>query len=140
MKSLLLLPLLGFVSVAACAQSSQALDSVDVPAPLQRIDVPAKALRMAQIDYGRYRGAYDLANGQTLYLTAQGRRMYAEVDDGGKSEIVGAGHGVFVALDQRMKMSFEPLQNGDLGGELLLAKTPMIAGQPVEYVSLMARR
>lgn len=140
MKSLLLLPLLSIVSMAALAQTPQVVDSVKIPGVAPRIEAPAKTYRMSQIDYTQYRGAYNLANGQTLYLTSRGPRMYAEVDDGGRSEIVGAGRGVFVAVDQSMKMSFERLQNGDMGGELLIARSPQIAGQPIEYVRLAMQR
>ncbi|MES2262352.1 MAG: hypothetical protein V4724_27840 [Pseudomonadota bacterium] len=143
MKSLLLLPLLGAFAAAAVAQTEsmpQEVDSVTIPANSVRIAIPDHARRMSAEDFAVYRGAYDLANGQTLYLTAQGTRLFAEVDDSGRSEIVSAGRGTFVALDQRMKMRFERADNGDVGGELTIAKTPALAGRPLEYLMMAARR
>lgn len=140
MKNLLLLPLLSIVSVGAIAQSTQAVDSVNVPANIQRIEVPARAYHMSQMDFGEYRGSYDLSNGQILTLSTRGLRMYAELDDGEKSEIVATGTRSFVATDQRLKMRFERQASGDLGGELLIAKSPQIAGQPIEYVTLATLR
>jgi hypothetical protein len=143
MKNLLLLPLLGMACAAALAQTAQdpqVLDSIRIPATQAAIEVPARTLRMHDIDFGAYQGAYELGNGGLLQLTAQGRRMYAQIDDGARSEIVGTGRQDFVALDRSMKMSFERLDNGDLGGELLIARTPAVAGEPVQYLLVALRR
>jgi hypothetical protein len=141
MKTLLLLPLLSIVSVAALAQtqSPQVVNQVQIPAIAPSIEVPAHPLRMAAVDFGMYKGGYDLANGQTLTLYSSGRRMYAQLGDGERSEIVGAGTSSFVALDRSLKMNFERLPTGDIGGELLIAKTPQVAGEPVQYLLVAMR-
>lgn len=143
MKSLLLLPLLCAACTTALAQTAQdplALDTIKVPATPAAIVVPAHTLRMHDIDFGMVKGAYELGNGGLLQLTAQGRRMYAQIDDGPRTEIVGTGRQAFVALDRSMKMHFERLDNGDLGGELLIARIPDLAGGPVQYLLVALRR
>jgi hypothetical protein len=139
MKTMMLLPLLSIVSFAALAQSTQGIDRVQIPVT-PSIEVPAHPLRMAAIDFGMYKGGYDLANGQTLTLFSSGRRMYAQLDNGERSEVVGAGTGSFVALDRSLKMNFERLPDGDMGGELLIAKMAQVAGEPVQYLQVAMRR
>ncbi|SFU73076.1 hypothetical protein [Pseudoduganella namucuonensis] len=140
MKNPMLLPVLSMLSAAALAQAPRVLDPVTIPARTQSIELPERALKMRDIDFGMYQGAYDLANGKTLYLVAQGKRMYAQIDDGDRHELAAAPRGAFVALDRQMRMRFERLDSGELGGELLLARTPEVAGRPVEYELLVARR
>jgi hypothetical protein len=141
MKTMLMLPLLSIVSLVALAQTPQVVDQVQVPVPAvtPSIELPAHPLRLINVDFGMYKGGYELANGQTLSLSTSGRRMYARLDDGERSEIVGAGTSSFVALDRSLKMNFERLPNGDIGGELLIAKTPRVAGEPVQYLLVAMR-
>ena len=147
MKNLLLFALLGMAcGAAAVAQTAQndaapqVLDPVTIPAtaPLS-IEVPARRLPRHAVDFGAYQGAYDLSNGSLLQLSSQGRRMYAQLDSGERTEIVGTGKDSFVALDRSLKMRFEPRRNGDMGGELLIARQPAIAGQPVQYLLVSLR-
>jgi len=147
MKNLLLFALLGLAcGAAAVAQSAkneqnpQVLDAVKIPAsaPLS-IEVPARRLPLHAIDFGAYKGAYDLSNGGLLQLSSQGRRMYAQLDDGERTEIVGTGKHSFVALDRSVQMRFEPKYGGEMGGELLIARQPAIAGQPVQYLLVSLR-
>ncbi|KQV79370.1 hypothetical protein ASD15_18735 [Massilia sp. Root351] len=150
MKNLLLFALLGLACGAAAVaqsvqnppseQNPQVLETVTIPAsaPLS-IEVPARRLPAYAIDFGAYKGAYDLSNGGLLQLSSQGRRMYAQLDDGERTEIVGTGKHSFVALDRSVQMRFEPKSSGEMGGELLLARQPAIAGQPVQYLLVSLR-
>ncbi|MYN11348.1 hypothetical protein [Pseudoduganella aquatica] len=142
MKKLLLAPLLFMVCIAAMgqtAQDPQMVDSVRVPATGLSIVVPEHRLGMYAVDFGAYKGAYDLSNGGLLQLTSQGRRMYAQLDNGERTEIVGTGMQSFVALDRSLQMSFERKPDGDMGGELLIARTPRVAGEPVQYLLVSLR-
>jgi hypothetical protein len=38
-----------------------------------------------------------------------------------------------------MKITLERKLDGDFGGEMLIAKSPSVAGQPVEYVRIALR-
>lgn len=150
MKNLLLFALLGLACGAAAVaqteqtapteQSPQVLDAVKIPAnaPLV-IEVPARRMPRYAIDFGAYQGAYDLSNGSVLQLSSQGRRMFAQLDDGERTEIVGTAQHSFVALDRSVQMRFEPRDSGAMGGELLIAKPPAIAGEPVQYLLVSLR-
>lgn len=137
MKAPLVFSMLSLLSAAAFAQSNT-VDSVKIPA--NAITMPERTLRMGDIDFGLYQGGFDLANGQTLYLMAQGRRMYAQVENGDRHELAVTGNGKFVSLDRQLKVSLERTGQGDMGGELLMVKSPAMAGQPVEYVLVAMRR
>ena len=127
MKKIMLFSILGALSVAATAQSVPDGSSVRISASEQTIHLPKQVHRMFQGDFDEFKGAYDLANGKTLSLTVQGRRMFAEVDGQEKTEIVAAARNVFIALDEKMKITIEHEWNGDVGGELLWIMQPRSA-------------
>lgn len=149
MKNLLLLALLGLACGAAAVaqtvqnapseQSPQVLDTVRIPAAPLSIEVPGRLLPRYAVDFAAYHGAYDLSNGGMLQLSSQGRRMYAQLGDGERTEIVGTGQHSFVALDRSLQMRFEPKYGGEMGGELLIAMPPAIAGAPVQYLLVSLR-
>jgi hypothetical protein len=101
--------------------------------------MPERTLSRLMSNFDQYRGAYDLSNGQTLSLAASGTRMYAMLDDGERHELAAAGHGRFVAKDLTLKVTLVRKYDGDFGGELLIAKSPAVAGRPVQYVRLAVR-
>jgi len=115
--------LLVAVPVFAAAQTTTDPDRVMVPGSASHmlsIDVPAKPLRLDRDDFDRYRGAYDLSNGQTLQVFRDGLRMYAEVDQLGRHQIVASARNAFVALDKKMKMRIDLRDDGSVGGELVM--------------------
>lgn len=118
MKKLILASLLGTSALFAFAQTAP--DTVTVPGHALRIDAPTSIRHMDKDEFYRFKGAYDLSNGQTLSLTRGATRMYAEIDDQGKHEIVATGQGEFVALDRQLKMTLEPQDDNDMRGELLM--------------------
>jgi hypothetical protein len=44
-----------------------------------------------------------------------------------------------VAKDLTLKVTLVRKYDGDFGGELLIAKSPAVAGRPVQYVRLAVR-
>ena len=118
MKKLILLVLLGLTSTIVHAQ-----DSVIVTAPTLRLDSGEQLHRVNSDDIARYRGEYDLSNGQTLILTSWGARLYAAVDDQPQHELAATGDHGFTARDGQMKMHIE-LHDGDASGQLLMLKPP----------------
>jgi hypothetical protein len=117
MKRLLFAVLLGTLSLAAPAQTSQD-NAVTIRG--YQIELPTVPRHMFAGDFDAYKGAYDLANGDVLVLRQQGRRMYAELGDGERRELVSAGKGIFVALDRQLKVTLNHGYFGDVSGELIM--------------------
>jgi hypothetical protein len=123
MKRLLRFSMLGVLAVSALAQSAQDLGSVRIPSN-QRIELPSKIYRMWPEDFDKYRRIYDLSNGQTMSMTRAlqplGRKMYAKVGDGPRTEIVAVAPNVFVALNKQLKITLEETAWDDFRGEVLM--------------------
>lgn len=102
----------------------------------QQVVVPASkgaALQrtyMSPGDFALYKGAYDLSNGKTLYLTRKATRMYARVDDQTEHEITRAGQGKFHSLDGNMSMHLVWAPDDSVSGELsyIDERQPAVAG------------
>lgn len=134
MKKISLIVLL---AIAAPVAFAQAPSTVKVPA--YNLAVPEKTVGRTAAGFDTYRGAYDLSNGQVLSLTSGGATMYAQLDDGSRHELAATGYGKFVAKDLSMKITLERKMDGEIGGEMLIAKSSSVAGQPMEYVRIALR-
>lgn len=114
-------------ALAAFAQSAsdqQVVVPASKAAPIQRT-------YMSPEDFARYKGAYSLSNGKTLYLIRAATRMYAQVDGQSRHEITRAGNGKFQALDGKMWMSLVFAPDDSVSGELnYVDESPAIAGLP----------
>lgn len=117
MKRLMLLAVLGGLSLAAPAQTTP--DSA-VTIRAYQIELPAVPHRMLLGEYDDYKGAYELSNGDVLQLGQSGRRMYAEMGDGKRHELVAAAPGVFVARDRELKVTLKRDNYGDFSGHILM--------------------
>jgi hypothetical protein len=120
MKKLILASLLSVASLAAYSQTANPAETVTVPGHALRIDAPTQTRYMDRDDFYPYKGAYELANGQTLVLTARGNKMYAEVNEQGQHQIVATSANAFTALDRQLQMTIELLPNDNVHGELLM--------------------
>jgi hypothetical protein len=133
MKKLLLAALMGAACAGAVAQQSE---TVTIPAPTQTIsaiEAPTQRVYMGEMEFGAFKGGYDLSNGQVLTLTRKGSRMYAEVGDLGAHQIVAVSQNTFVALDQKLKVRIELDAPGNVGGELLMVVPGRsVAGLPAQ--------
>jgi hypothetical protein len=134
MKKLILSVLLAGASIGAMAQSLVDGEQVKVPRPALSIDVPDHIRRFSKDDFEPFRAAYDLSNGSSVTLTRSGNRMYAEVDQQGKHEIVGAASNTFVALDRQLKLRIDLDGNGGAAGEMLMVvpQTAVAGAAPAE--------
>jgi hypothetical protein len=135
MKKLLLAALMGAACMGALAQQS---DTVTIPAPAQSIsaiEAPTQRVYMSDMEFGSYKGGYDLSNGQVLTLTKKGSRMYAEVGDLGEHQVVAVARNTFVALDQKLRVRID-LDTGigdGVGGELVMVVPGRsVAGLPAQ--------
>ncbi|WP_211464505.1 hypothetical protein [Collimonas silvisoli] len=118
MKNLVFILIASMFSLAATAQPAADDSAVTITAPL-RIDLPSQYHRMQPQEYYDYLRSYDLSNGMTLNLFSRGRKIYAEVGDQGRHEIVATAQNVFVAMDQQLKMTIN-LHGDDASGELIM--------------------
>lgn len=136
MKKISLIALLAFAAPLVLAQSAS---SPTVKVPAYNISIPEKTVGKTSAGFDTYRGAYDLSNGQVLSLINSGATMYAQLDDGDRHELAATGYGKFVAKDLSLRITLERKADGDVGGEMLIASSPSVAGQPMEYVRIALR-
>lgn len=116
MKRLVLVALLGSLSLAAPAQTT---DDNAVTIRAYKIELPAKPVHIFKGDFDEYKGVYELSNGDELVMSQVGRRMYAQMGDGSRRELVAAARNVFVALDRTLKITLNQEYN-DMKGEVLM--------------------
>lgn len=103
----------------AQTQTTQEIETVTITEAPQ-ITIPGKLYKMWPEEFYKFKGAYDLANGQVLSLYSFGRRMYAKVIGYDEHEIVATANNAFVALDRQLKVRIDLHDNGDVGGELVM--------------------
>lgn len=123
MKHLMATASLFALALTSWAQST-AEQQVVVPASkaVQRSYMPAD-------DFARYKGAYDLSNGKTLYLIRKATRMYAMVDQQTMHEITPTARDTFQALDGTMSMNLVRADDDTVSGHLsYIDETPAVAG------------
>jgi hypothetical protein len=139
MKRLLIPALLGLLTLGASAQTQP---DAEVRIRGSQIELPAQPYRMWQTDFDVFAGEYDLSNGETMKLIARGTKMYAEIGDRARTEMLAAKHNEFVAVDRQFKMTLARKWD-DVTGEVLL-RVPGSAAQANagsgEVVSLVASR
>ncbi len=143
MKRLLLLSLLAGLSSGSMAQSApDRLDSVRIPSPPpQSITLPEHASRTYLGGFDTLVGVYDMSNGETLRLSMQGIRKYAEVGKLPKTEVIATNNFEFVGVDRRFKINLEePLFGYTKGTVLLDVPLRDLAGAPAgtHYITLAA--
>lgn len=124
MKRLLLATCLGTLALAATAQTEPEDTSVRIPG--YQIQLPAQPYRLMPGDFDDFKGAYEMSTGDTMVLRQFGRKMFAEVGDGARTELVAAARNEFVSVDQKLKMTLNKHDDGLVRGELLMA-TPQQA-------------
>jgi hypothetical protein len=125
------------LAASAAAQSSTSADqSVVVPAQKQ---TQLERKLISPQEFYQYQGAYALSNGQTLTLSRGAVRLYAQVGQQARQEILWHGDGKFSAADGSLDMSIVWINDDTATGELNFS--PSIAnGQPVPATISIASR
>jgi hypothetical protein len=96
-------------SAFAAPQSAQAEPSM---AEIQVTSVmPTYRMQAAQVD--EIKGVYKLDNGKTFRVSNVHRRLFAQLGDRKRIEMVPLAENLFVAADQRMTMELRPAAFGD---------------------------
>ncbi|MDN2710349.1 hypothetical protein O0880_13050 [Janthinobacterium sp. SUN118] len=124
MKTWILAGTLGVCALLANAQSLPDSQTVTIPGGrLHTIELPAHKHFMSPEAFGQFRGAYELSNGQVLYLRNAGAIstiMYARIDDQDEHRIIATDSDSFVALDRQLAIRIDLRDNGGVGGEVLM--------------------
>ena len=130
------------VATVGALQAQPSDESVTIPAPRLKIELPARPYHMSIADLGEFKGAYELADGQILRLRGFGQALYGEVGDQGEHRMVAANRNTFVALDRKLQVRIDRGQDGEGGGEVLMAVPMQIAetGEITEHVVRLAAR
>ena len=129
MNRYLVVIVLGALALPGSAQAQSGPDAVRVPG--QKVAPAASPYRMWQDDFKPFKGAYQLSNGMTLYLTGSGKRMFAQVDDQAVHELIATGRNSFVAVDRQLAMQIDLRDKDNARGELAFvneAAGPSVAG------------
>jgi hypothetical protein len=127
MKRLLIATCLGTLALAARAQTVPEDTSVRIPG--YQIQLPAQPYRLMPGDFDDFKGAYEMSTGDTMVLRQFGRKMFAEVGDGARTDLVAAARNEFVSVDQKLKMTLNKQDDGLVRGELLMATPQQALGQ-----------
>ena len=125
MRRFLLSIVLGALALSATAQN--ALDAT-FSAINQDIALPAQAHQMFPQDWDVYAGRYFLSNGQTMVLRRAGLGMVAAIADP-PQELLAVSDNVFVATDQRLKMTLFDEGLGRFGGQVVMVAPRQMAQQ-----------
>jgi len=130
MKRLVATGCLFALALTAYAQSTDQTVLIPASKEIQRT-------YMAPSEFSKYRGAYDLSNGKTLYLIRKATRMYARVDEQSEHEITRAGNGKFQALDGKMWMELVWANDDSVSGSLnYVDESPSMAGLDSKVISI----
>ncbi len=130
MKRLVATGCLFALALTAFAQSTD--QKVLIPASKE-----ASRSYMSPDEFSKYKGAYDLSNGKTLYLVRKASRMFARVDEQSEHEITRAGNGKFQALDGKMWMELVWANDDSVGGSLnYVDESPSVAGLEPKVISI----
>ena len=121
MLTLSVLPFISMSTMAQTASTDQTAPDINTTVTVSGIGVPRHPYPMGQNEFYKFKGSYDLANGNTLSLFNRGNLMFAKISGQQWHCIVASAPNTFVSRDHMMKVRFEPRENGDMGGELLLA-------------------
>jgi phospholipase/lecithinase/hemolysin len=119
---------LSIAAVGAQAAQDTAADSVQIKAP--------SGFRFEPQEFGDYRYAYALSNGETIRFTQRVAHYYAEIDGNPKVEIFPVAYGKFVTS------AGTQLNFSEQGYELAIdnyERLPMAARLPANTI-VMARR
>jgi hypothetical protein len=140
MKKLLISTFLGMLAFGASAQTEQD-QSIRITG--HQIQLPEHRYPMFEGDFRPYQGWYDLSNGQTMRLRGYGNRIFVELDDGPRTQLVAASANTFVAVDRSLKMTLKHGDFDDVTGEVLMAVPTQAAqadGSHIQMVRLVASR
>jgi hypothetical protein len=133
-KKLLLVCSMGLLLLSVPAHSQTSADTVIVPA---QKDV--KPLTLWPDDLLEYIGDYQLANGKTLYLTKQGSKLFGQIGQQPKHELISTGLRKFDARDGRMSVHIKYTWDGQITGKVAYIDSSRTSGAIPVFVEFASR-
>ncbi len=142
MKKLMMAILMASAAAGTGAQTEPVVDEVRITRPIERIELPRERNNMWASEFDEVKGQYRLSNGKKMELRLQGNHMYATIDGMPRSRLVAASPYVFVALDEKLKITVDEKDPyGPRGVELLMVVPRQVADTTVyEVQRLVASR
>jgi hypothetical protein len=105
-----LLTLLGAASLSASALAAPAVAPDATASSAMPVEVVSGAqYKLRPIEFEGVQGVYNLSNGQILRVSSAQRKLYAELDGQGKSEIVPVAENTFVSREDAMTLVFDQI-------------------------------
>jgi len=127
--------------VAAGSLFALALTAYAQSTAEQKVLIPAaKEVQRTYVsadEFAKYKGAYELSNGKTLYLVRKHTRLFARVDEQSEHEIYRAGTGKFQAPDGMMAVDLVFADDDSVSGHLTYVdESPRTAGLAPQVISI----
>ncbi|MES2152416.1 MAG: hypothetical protein V4508_21775 [Pseudomonadota bacterium] len=114
-----LLSLLAASTVLALPAAAQAAPAGS--ALTTRQIVPGVRVKLSAADRDDFKGQYDLADGRTLTVSGDARRLLAQLDSQPALEIEALAGAQFVAREGGLRLQFEQHANGSVSGVNVIA-------------------
>jgi hypothetical protein len=108
MRALTLLTFLGAAALSVSAIAAPAVTPDASATALTSVNVPGastRTLRAAEVE--GVQGTYHMKDGQTMHITTEDRRLYADFSGAGKTELVKAGENTFVSRADGTRFEFD---------------------------------
>lgn len=136
MNKLMLGILLAGAAAGTAAQTAPSVNEVRISRPLARIELPQLRHNMWADEFDQVKGQYRLANGKKMELGTWGNRMYVTIDGMPRMRLVAASPYVFVAQDEKLKITInENDPYGPQGAELLMVVPRLVSGTLVDELT-----
>lgn len=71
--------------------------------------VNGSSYKQRPVEFDGVQGSYDLSNGETMRISSQHRKLYAQIGGRGKAELVAVAPNVLVSRDDSLRLTFDQL-------------------------------
>lgn len=125
---------MGLFVLSVPAHGQVSVDTVMVPAQKD-----AKPLTLWPGDLLEYIGDYQLANGKTLYLTKQGSKLFGQIGQQPKHELVSTGLRKFNAVNGKLSVHIKYTWDGQITGNVAYIDSSRDSGAIPVFVEIASR-
>lgn len=142
MNKLMMAILLAGASAGTAAQTAPTVDEVRISRPLAHIQLPQERHNMWADEFDQVKGQYRLSNGKKMEIGMWGKHMVVTIDGMPRKLLVAASPYVFVAQDEKLKITIDENDPyGPHGAQVLMVVPRLVSGTLVDEVTrLVATR
>ena len=142
MKKLMMAVVLASAAAGTPAQTAPVVDEVRITRPIERIELPQERRNMWADEFDEVKGQYRLSNGKKMEIGMWGNHMVVTIDGMPRSRLVAASPYVFVALDEKLKITIDENDRYGPRGAVVLMVVPRLVSDTTvnEVVRLVASR